>query len=118
MTAPPRVLRIRDFADPSRGGVASCHAPHVDVRRPRDLPASAREGSRWAPRDAPGRPTSGRGGRQKSVEDVVLVDVVVTEEAVELDEVDVLVVLVVVVSQSTSAASTSWQSPHALQRLR
>ena len=58
------------------------------------------------------------GGRQKSVEDVVLVDVVLTEEAVELDDVDVLVVLVVVVSQSTSGASTSWQSPHVLQRLR
>jgi hypothetical protein len=49
---------------------------------------------------------------------VVLVDVVVTEEAVELDDVDVLVVLVVVVTQSTSGASTSWQSPHVLQRLR
>ena len=65
----------------------------------------------------PGSPCLCRsfGPRQKSVVDVVLVDVVVADEAVELDEVDVLVVLVVVVSQSTSGASTSWQSPHRLQ---
>ena len=75
-------------------------------------------GTPGRPRAAHVAPPPRRGGRQKSVEDVVLVDVVLTEEAVELDDVDVLVVLVVVVSQSTSGASTFWQSPHVLQRLR
>ena len=71
----------------------------------RHRPGRARDGHPGRPRAAHVVPPPGRGGRQKSVEDVVLVDVVVTEEAVELDEVDVLVVLVVVVTQSTAASS-------------
>src|SRR5262249_15369057 len=87
--------------------------PHVaEPRQAGWAPASGREGRRAAGQ----KPF--RTGHQKSVVEVVLVEVDVADEAVELEEVDVLVVLEVVVTQSTSGASTSWQSPHALQRWR